>query len=57
MEDPIFGRMLEGVHGKPGEPPEMIHCSQRKAAISGGSHELIMENDIKGQVPWPWPFL
>lgn len=53
-EDPIFGRMLEGIPGKLGEPPVMTHCSQRKAAISKGSHELIKENDLKGQAPWPW---
>lgn len=56
MEDPVLGRMLEGVHGKLEEPPVMTHCSQRKAAVSQGSHELIMENDIKLQVPWPWAF-
>lgn len=57
MEDPIFRRTLEGVHGKLEEPPVMTHCSQRKAAVSQGSHELIMESGIKLLVPWPWAFL
>lgn len=57
MEDPIFNRMLEGTYGKLEEPPVMTHRSQGKAAVSQGSHELIVENDMKLQVPWPWVFL